>query len=231
MSEKRPFKAQIFEQLARIGKAIANGNRLELLEFLAQGERSVDALAKVANLSIANTSQHLQVLRQAGLIQSRKEGQRVHYSLSDERVVALLGLLRDLAQEHISDLDRLINLYLTSRDAMDPIAAAELLDRARNGTVTVLDVRPPEEYDSGHLPGAINIPLQELEKNLSLLPQGQQVVAYCRGPYCVLAFEAVARLRAKGYQARRLEDGLPEWRLAGLPVEGGAADGESPRLF
>jgi rhodanese-related sulfurtransferase/DNA-binding transcriptional ArsR family regulator len=220
MTSNKPFKALIFDQLARIGKAVSNGNRLELLEFLAQGERTVEALAKVAKLSIANTSQHLQVLRQAGLVASRKEGQWVHYSLSDGRVVALLAAMRSLAEDHLADLDRLISLYLTSRDGMDPIPAKELLTRAREGSITVLDVRPTEEYAAGHLPGAVNIPLKELENNLSRLPPGQEVVAYCRGPYCILAFEAVARLRARGFSARRLEDGLPEWRLAGLPVEG-----------
>jgi rhodanese-related sulfurtransferase/DNA-binding transcriptional ArsR family regulator len=221
MISKKPFKTLIFDQLARIGKAVANSNRLELLEFLAQGERTVDSLSQVAKLSIANTSQHLQVLRQAGLVKSRKEGQWVHYSLSDGRVVEFLALMRNLAEDHLAELDKLISLYLTSRDAMDPIPAKELLNRARDGSVTVLDVRPAEEYAAGHLPGAINIPLKELEKNLSRLPTGQEIVAYCRGPYCVLAFEAVARLRAKGFKAQRLEDGLPEWRLAGLPVEGG----------
>ena len=221
MGTAKPFKSLIFEQLARIGKAVANAHRLELLEFLAQGERSVEALAQVAKLSVANTSQHLQILRQAGLVGSRKEGQRVYYRLGDRRVVALLAVMRDLAEDHLADIKKLITLYLTSRDAMDPIPAGELLIRVREGSVTVLDVRPEEEYAAGHLPGAVNIPLKDLEANLSRLPAGQEVVAYCRGPWCIMAFDAVARLRARGIKACRLQDGLPEWRLAGLPVEGG----------
>ncbi len=220
MATDKPFKSQIFDQLARIGKAVANGRRLELLEFLAQGERTVESLARVAKLSVANTSQHLQTLRQAGLVETRKEGQKVHYSLSDERVVALLGIMRELAEDHLADLEKLIALFLTSQDGMEPVPAIELLRMARDGSVTVLDVRPSEEYSAKHLPGAVNIPLKDLEENLSRLPPGQEIVAYCRGPYCVLSFEAVARLRAKGFKARRMQDGLPEWQLAGLPVEG-----------
>ena len=221
MATGKPFKAQIFAQLARVGKAISNGNRLELLEFLAQGERAVDALAGVSKLSVANVSQHLQVLRLAGLVENRKKGQKVFYRLSDARVVSLLSLIREIAEDHLAELNTLISMYLTSRDAMEPISATELLLRARDGSVTVLDVRPSEEYAAGHLPGAVNIPLNKLETNLNHLPTGQEVIAYCRGPYCVLAFEAVAQLRAKGFNARRLEDGLPEWQLAGLPIEGG----------
>ncbi|WP_442918242.1 ArsR/SmtB family transcription factor [Magnetococcus sp. PR-3] len=220
METNKPYKTQIFDQLARVGKALANGHRLELLEFLAQGERTVDALAGVSKLSVANTSQHLQVLRQAGLVDNRKEGQKVYYRLSDTRVIALISLIQALAEDHLAEMDRLIAAYLTSRDAMEPMPVDELLVRAREGSVTVLDVRPPEEYAAGHLPGAINIPLKELEARLAQLPSGQEVVAYCRGPYCVLSFETVAILRAKGIKARRLQDGMPEWRLAGLPVEG-----------
>ncbi len=225
MGTAKPFKSLIFEQLARIGKALAHGHRLELLEFLAQGERSVEALAQVSKLTVANTSQHLQILRQAGLVETRREGQRIHYRLADGRVVALLAVMRELAEDHLADIEKLIALYLTSRDAMDPIPARELLELAREGSVTVLDVRPEEEYSAGHLPGAVNIPLKDLEANLALLPAGQEVVAYCRGPWCVLAFDAVARLRARGIKARRLQDGLPEWRLAGLPVEGNITGG------
>ncbi|ABK43620.1 transcriptional regulator, ArsR family [Magnetococcus marinus MC-1] len=228
MATGKPFKTQIFDQLARLGKALASGHRLELLEFLAQGERSVEALSQVSHLSMANTSQHLQILRQAGLVETRREGQRIHYRLADGRVVALLALMRELAEDHLADIEKLITLYLSSRDTMHPIPARELLERAREGSVTVLDVRPEEEYAAGHLPGAVNIPLKDLEANLALLPAGQEVVAYCRGPWCVLAFDAVARLRARGIKARRLQDGLPEWRLAGLPVEGGSRAETNP---
>ena len=213
------FKQDLFSQFARVGKALSNGNRLELLEFLAQGSRSVDALAKVAKLSIANTSQHLQQLRQAGLVTSRKQGLKVYYSISGDDVIGLLDALRDVAERHISDVDKLVNTYLTAKDNLDPIPAAELLERAKHDLVTVLDVRPKEEFEAGHVPGAINIPLNELEQHLQQFDPAQEIVAYCRGPHCILAFEAVAQLREKGFQARRLENGYPEWKVAGLPTE------------
>ena len=213
------FKHDLFNQFARVAKALGNGNRLELLEFLAQGERSVDALAQVSGLSVANTSQHLQHLRQSGLVSSRKQGQKVFYQLSGDEVVQLLGCLRGVAEKNLAEVDRLINTYLTVKDGLEPVPARELLDRARDGLVTVLDVRPAEEYVSGHLPGAINIPLADLEKHLGELDNGQDIVAYCRGPHCVLAFEAVERLRKRGLSAKRLDGGFPEWQLAGLPVD------------
>jgi len=219
---KSGFKQDIFAQIARVGKALGNANRLELLEFLAQGARSVEQLAEVSGLSVANTSQHLQELRRLGLVSARKEGLRVYYVLSGDDVVALLDSVRRVAEHRIAEVQKLVGTYLTTRDALEPIAANELLGRARKGLVTVLDVRPPEEYEAGHLPGAINIPLAKLEGHLNRLPKKKEIVAYCRGPYCVLAFEAVARLRKKGLQARRLEDGYPEWRMRGLPVETGS---------
>ncbi len=219
MSSKSNFKHELFAQFARVGKALSNGNRLELLEFLAQGERSVDDLAKVSGLSVANTSQHLQQLRQAGLVSSRKEGLKVYCRLSGDDVIGLLGALREVAERHVSDIDRLINAFLTVKDRLEPIPREELLERSRLGLVTVLDVRPPEEYAAGHLPGAVNVTLPELEKHLKDLDPKQEVVAYCRGPHCVLAFDAVARLREKGLKARRLQDGFPEWKQAGLPIE------------
>ncbi|HOP15548.1 MAG: ArsR family transcriptional regulator [Gammaproteobacteria bacterium] len=216
---KTGFKQALFAQFARVGKALASANRLELLEFLAQGERSVDALARVSGLSVANTSQHLQQLRQAGLVTARKEGVTVYYSLSDKDVVALVDKLRDVAERHLAEVEQLVSRYLTVKDDLEPVPARELLKRARQGLVTVIDVRPEEEYAAGHLPGAVNIPLASLEKQLRDFDREKEVVAYCRGPHCVLAFEAVARLRAKGFEARRLQDGFPEWKLAGLPVE------------
>ncbi|HJP35960.1 MAG TPA: metalloregulator ArsR/SmtB family transcription factor [Gammaproteobacteria bacterium] len=213
------FKHDLFNHLARVGKALANGNRLELLEYLAQGERSVEVLAKVAGLAVANTSQHLRQLRQAGLVTSRKEGLRVYYALSGGNVVGLLNALREVAEGQIADIDRLVSTFLTVRDKLEPVSRDDLLERAREGLVTVLDVRPPEEYAAGHVPGAINVPLVELEQQLERLNPAQEVVAYCRGPHCVLAFDAVSRLREKGLRARRMEDGFPEWVLAGLPVE------------
>ena len=222
---KSGFKQDIFAQIARIGKALGNANRLELLEFIAQGPRSVEHLAAVSGLSVANTSQHLQELRRLGLVSTRKEGLRVYYALSGDDVVALLDTVRRVAEHRIAEVQKLVGAYLTTRDALEPIAANELLGRARKGLVTVLDVRPAEEYEAGHLPGAINIPLAKLEGRLNKLPKNKEIVAYCRGPYCVLAFEAVARLRKKGLQARRLEDGYPEWRMKGLPVETGSGPG------
>ena len=213
------FKQQLFTQFARVAKALANPNRLELLEFLAQGERTVESLAKASGMSVANTSQHLQQLRQAGLVLTRKEGLHVFYRLSGDDVIKVLSCLRRVAEGHLADVTQLVNTYLTVKDSLEPLPANELMSRARDGLITVLDVRPAEEYAAGHLPGAVNIPLNELEKRLSQLPKESEIVAYCRGPYCVLAFEAVAQLRAKGYQAQRLENGFPEWKQAGLPVE------------
>ncbi len=213
------FKHDLFTQFARVGKALSNANRLELLEFLAQGERSVDELAKVSGLTVANTSQHLQQLRQAGLVMTRKEGLKVYYRLSGDDVITLLNALRAVAERHVAEVERLVNTFLTVKDDLEPVPAEELLQRVREGLVTVLDVRPPEEYAAGHVPGAINLPLAELESRLHELDPDQEVVAYCRGPHCVLAFDAVARLRQQGLKARRLEDGYPEWKTAGLPVE------------
>lgn len=213
------FKHDLFSQFARVAKAMSNGYRLELLEFLAQGERSVDALAQVSGLTVANTSQHLQQLRQAGLVANRKEGHKVYYRLSGMDVSALLSSLREVAERHVADVGRLVDDYLKVKDSLEPVPASELLERAREGLVTVLDVRPTEEYASGHLPGAINIPLGELEKHLDELDPDHEIVAYCRGPHCVLAFDAVFKLREEGISARRLDGGLPEWKLEGLPVE------------
>ena len=213
------FKSDLFTQFSRVGKALSNPNRLELLEFLAQGSRSVDALAKVAQLSIANTSQHLQHLRQAGLVTNQKDGLKVYYSISGDDVISLLDSIREVAERHISDVDKIVNTYLTAKDNLDPIPAAELLERIKQDLVTVLDVRPKEEFDAGHVQGAINIPIEELEQHLQQFDPEQEIVAYCRGPHCILAFDAVAQLREKGFLARRLENGYPEWKVAGLPTE------------
>jgi rhodanese-related sulfurtransferase len=218
------FKKQLFEQFARVGKALASGHRLELLEFLAQGERTVEALAGVTGLSVANTSQHLQQLRQVGLVATRKQGLHVHYRLADADVSELLGVMQKIAEKQFAEVDRIVRTYLTTKDGLDPVSRDDLLKRAAQGEVTVLDVRPPEEYAAGHVPGALNIPVKELITHLEALPHDQEVVAYCRGPYCVLAFEAVSQLRAHGFRARRLEDGFPEWKTAGLPVEEGVAE-------
>ncbi|MEW5823504.1 MAG: metalloregulator ArsR/SmtB family transcription factor [Pseudomonadota bacterium] len=217
------FKQDINDQFARLGKALSNGRRLELLEYLAQSERSVEQLARVSGLSVANTSQHLQQMRQAGLVSARREGKHILYSLAGEDVVQLLDILRTVAERRLAEVREMVAKVLTARDSLEPVQAAELLERSRLGLVTVLDVRPPEEFEAGHLPGAINLTLAELERHLDRLPPAREVIAYCRGPYCVLSFEAVARLRAHGFQARRLEQGYPEWKLAGLPTQTGDA--------
>jgi rhodanese-related sulfurtransferase/biotin operon repressor len=217
MSTPNPKRA-IFESLARVGTALSSATRLEFLELLAQGERSVDELATLTGVSVANTSQHLQKLRQAGLIVGRKQGQHVYYRLAGDAVVGLLAALGSVGEAYVAEVERIVRLYLAEKDSLEPVPAKELLERARKGLVTVLDVRPPEEFAAGHLPGAVNIPVHELEKRLGELPKRKEVVAYCRGPYCLMSYDAVQLLRKRGLKARRLENGLPEWRLAGLPV-------------
>lgn len=218
MSSKSP-KRVVFEEFAAVAKAAAHPLRLELLEQLAQGERSVDTLADRARLSVANASQHLQQMRRAGLVGARREGKFVLYRLADNAVLDLLAALRRVAEAQSAEVERVVRGYFHDRDALEAISRQDLMERLQAGTVTVLDVRPADEFALGHLPGAVNLPLGELEQRLAGLPPGREVVAYCRGAYCVLSYEAVALLRARGFTARRLEDGLPEWRAAGMPVE------------
>ncbi len=219
MSRSQEPKQALFEQLAVVARALGSAARLELIDFLAQGERHVEELAQVAVLSVANTSKHLQQLKAAGLVEAHRDGKHIRYRLADDRVLDTIRDLRVLAEAHLSEVGKLVASYLRSRDALEPVPATELLERAHHGLVTVIDVRPPEEYAQGHIAGALNIPLDKLKKHLKALPSDREIVAYCRGPWCVLAFEAVARLRKAGIEARRLKDGLPEWRRAGLPVE------------
>ena len=211
-------KRAVFENLARIGTALSSPVRLELLELLAQGERGVDDLATLTGASVANTSQHLQRLKQVGLIAGRKEAQFVKYRLAGDEVVALFDALGVAGQTYLTDVERIVRLYFTAKDDLEPVPAADLLDRVKKGLVTVLDVRPSEEFAAGHVPGAVNIPIHELERRLAELPRRKEVVAYCRGPYCLMSYDAVHLLRSKGLKARRLEDGLPEWRMAGMPT-------------
>ena len=217
MSRSSP-KLVLFTQFAAVAKSIAHPNRLELLEQLAQGERSVEVLAQRTRLSVANASQHLQQMRRAGMVSSRREGKFVIYALADTAVLDLLSALRRLAERNIAEVQQVIRSYFDERDAMEAVTREELRARLQSGTVTILDVRPPDEFALGHLPRAINIPLPELAARLAELDPAGEIIAYCRGPYCVLSYEAVAALRARGFKARRLEDGLPEWRAAGLPV-------------
>lgn len=214
-----PQKLQLYQAIGRVAAALGSAGRLQILEFVAQGERSVDALATMTGLSVANTSKHLQALRQAGLVKARKEGLRVYYCLAGDDVSILLSALRGVAEHRAADVEKLLRTWLAHRDELEPVSARDVLKRLKNGLVTVLDVRPEEEYAAGHLPGAINVPIERLESYLSKLPKRKEVVAYCRGPYCLMSFEAVEKLRKRGFKARRLEDGYPEWRAAGLPVE------------
>ena len=213
------MKRELYQSIAKVAQALASGNRLQLLEFMAQGERSVDALAAMTGMTVANASQHLQALRRAGVVMARKEGQRVYYRVAGDDVVRLYQGLRVVAESRLAEVRQLVEEFLGDRAALEPVLADELLSRAKKGLVTVLDVRPREEYEAGHLPGAVNIPIDRLESELARLPKKREVVAYCRGPFCLMSFDAVAALRKRGWKARRLEEGFPEWKAAGMPVE------------
>jgi rhodanese-related sulfurtransferase/predicted transcriptional regulator len=221
MSTENP-KRTIYAQFAVVAKAMAHEHRLELLELVAQGEASVESLAQRLGLSVANTSQHLQRLRRGGLVAARRDNKFVLYRLVDDSVLVTLAAVQGLAERNIAEVDRILQTYFLNRDALEPVSRAELKARMRKGLVTVLDVRPAEEFKQGHLPGAHNVPLSQLKRWLSRLDRKTEIIAYCRGAYCVLSFEAVAQLRAKGFTAQRLEEGFPEWRAAGLPVEIGS---------
>lgn len=214
----RSFKDPLFDQFARIGKAVANSHRLEIVDLLAQGERRVEDLAREAALSVANASQHLQVLRRAGLVEPRREGTSIHYRLADERVFRLWQAIRDLGDARLAEIDRLTRMHLGGRSQLEAVDAETLVRRLGRNDVIVLDVRPGEEFRAGHIPGARSMPIAELAERLQELPRDRDVVAYCRGPYCIFSDEAVALLRAHGFHARRLALGLPDWRSAGLPV-------------
>jgi rhodanese-related sulfurtransferase len=217
----RGAKTALFDEFARAAKALASGRRIELLDVLANGERTVEALAGEVGLSVANTSQHLQILRQAGLVTSRRQGTSIHYRLASPEVFELWRTLRTLAASRLAEVERLAAAYLGSRDELQPVTREELTRRLQDDDdLVVLDVRPAAEYGAGHLPGAVSIPVGELRRRLAELPADREVVAYCRGPYCAFAHEAVVLLRQEGFSARRLEDGLPEWRAAGLAVTG-----------
>jgi len=214
----RAAKTALLDEFARAAKALASGRRIEMLDVLANGGRTVDALAGAVGLSVANTSQHLQILRQAGLVSSRREGTSVHYRLAGPEVFELWRTLRSLAASRLAEVERLTVAYLGSRDELEPVTRQELTRRLQDDDLVVLDVRPATEYAAGHLPGAVSIPVGELRRRLAELPGDREIVAYCRGPYCAFAQEAVALLRQEGFSARRLEDGLPEWQAAGLAV-------------
>ena len=214
----RRFKDAIYEQFAHIGKAVSSPKRLELLDLLCQGERTVDVLAAETGMAVANASRHLQVLRAARLVEAEKEGVFVRYRLADQAVCEFFRSMRLLAESRLAEVEQTKRRFLRARGEMEPVNRDELLGRVRTGAVTVLDVRPAEEYAAGHIPGAISVPLEDLERKLSELPRDQEIVAYCRGPYCVLAIQAVEILRKRGFQAARLEDGVQDWRARGFPV-------------
>jgi rhodanese-related sulfurtransferase len=215
----RAAKTALFDEFARAAKALASGRRIELVDVLANGERTVEALAGEVGLSVANTSQHLQILRQAGLVSSRRQGTSVHYRLAGPEVFELWRTLRSLAASRLAEVERLAAAYLGDRDDLEPVTREELARRLQDDEdLVVLDVRPAPEHAAGHLPGAVSIPVEELRRRMAELPRDREIVAYCRGPYCAFAHEAVAVLREEGFTARRLEDGLPEWQAAGLAV-------------
>lgn len=218
-SSKHQYKDAIYEQFARIGKAVASPKRLELLDLLCQGERSVEVLAREANLSVANTSQHLQVLRGAHLAEAEKRGLHVVYRVAEPQVVDFFHALRALAETQLAEVEQLTRRFFADREGLEAVGRETLLERVGSGMVAVIDVRPLEEYRAGHLPGALSIPLAELRRRLAELPRDREIVAYCRGPYCVLSLEAVEILRAEGFRAVRMEEGVQEWQLRGLSIE------------
>ncbi len=219
MNEHREFKDLLFEQFARVGRALANPHRLELIDLLAQGERTVEELARESAMSVANTSRHLQELRNARLVEVRREGHYRYYRLADGGVYGVWRAVRELGEARLAEVDRLVGTYLTDRDSLEAVCAEELIQKMREEGAVVLDVRPEEEYRAGHIPGARSVPMERLEAYLEEIPKDREVVAYCRGPYCVFSDEAVKLLGTRGYRASRLTEGFPEWRAAGLPVE------------
>lgn len=219
---ERAAKNALFDGFAEAAKALASGRRAEIVDLLAQGDRSVEEIADEIGQSVANTSHHLRAMARAGLLTTRRDGTRIFYALASERVAALWAALRDVAAEHVAGIERLTEAYLGDRDGLEAISRAELVARLKRGDLVVLDVRPHAEFHAGHIAGARSVPLSELRRNLRALPKDVEVVAYCRGPYCVYADDAVRELNRRGYRAQRLEDGFPEWKQAGLPVAAGA---------
>jgi len=220
-SSNRKFKDAIYEQFSRIGKAVSSPKRLELLDLLCQGEKTVEILSRETGLTVANTSQHLQTLRAARLVEAEKEGLYVKYRLADQMVCEFFRSMRVLAENRLAEVEMINRRFLESREGMEPVDRSDLLKRVKEGDVTVLDVRPVEEYRAGHIPGALSVPLGQLKELLAKLPRDQEIVAYCRGPYCVLAVEAVEMLRKKGFKATRLEEGIQDWRAMGLTLDVG----------
>jgi rhodanese-related sulfurtransferase len=217
----REFKDRLFEQFARIGKALASPKRLEILDLLVQGERTVEEIARETAMPVANASQHLQTLKGSRIVESRREGLYAYYRLADEKVFRAWRAVRDLGEARLAEVDQVVQTYLNDRDVLEAVDAVGLMERLAEGSVVVLDMRPKEEYRAGHVRGALSVPVDSLEAALQVLPKDKEIIAYCRGPYCVFSDEAMRVLRAKGYRASRLTEGFPEWRAAGYPVESG----------
>lgn len=220
MTKLHTAKQGLFEQFARIGKAVSSAARLQLLDLLAQGEKPVATLARQSNLSVTNTSNHLKELRTAGLVSTRKDGPYVYYRLADASVHEFLRCLQEIARRQLAEVRQIIQDTFDASDSLDPVGADELLDRIDSDDVVLIDVRPEDEFASGHLPGAVSVPIEELEQRLAEFPADREIVAYCRGPYCILSLRALEILRSRGFRARRLEDGVPDWRARGLRVAG-----------
>jgi rhodanese-related sulfurtransferase len=218
-AEHREFKDRLFEQFAQIGKALSHPKRLEILDLLAQAERTVEEIVRETAMPVASASQHLQVLKGAWMVESRREGLYVHYRLADEGVFRAWQAVRNLGETRLAEVDRVVEIYLKDRDALEAVGATTLMERISDRNVVVLDVRPGEEYRAGHIPGALSVPVDALQAALQTLPKDKEIIAYCRGPYCVFSDEAVRILSAQGYRASRLTEGFPEWRAAGYPVE------------
>lgn len=225
MTTPRSTKTALNEQFARIGKALASPRRIELLDLLAQGEHVVEALAAETDMSVTLASSHLQALRRARLVDTRRDGSRIYYRLAGDDVYELLAAVRNLAHDRLAEVERVVQDYFGAPGALEPIGRDELVRRARAGDVVLVDLRPRDEYEAAHIPGAISIPLDDLERHLTQLPSNKEIVAYCRGPYCVMAPRGIVLLRRHGFRVRRLEDGVGEWRLAGLPLAAGAKPG------
>lgn len=218
----RPFKDALYAQFARIGHALSSPKRVEFLDLLGQGPKTVETLAEAAATPVKNTSAHLRVLREARLVETRKEGTYVYYRLADGPVEHFLRAFQEVGRERLAEIERVTDQFLGSQDELEPVSLEELRRRLRDGSATVIDVRPRSEYEAGHVPGALSIPVDELKRRLKELPKSREVLAYCRGPYCVFSLEAVKLLRKHGYRARRADDGLPAWRMSGMPVAAGA---------